>query len=135
MEMQKQAMVAQQNMKSQELAGQNAMQKIQAELQAKMQLKQAESQMDITKMEKEAELKLMLMDKEFNYNMQLAQADNHVLSERDKQKEDAKDKRISLQNSQQSKLIQQRKDNLPPLNFESNEDSLDGFDFAEFGPR
>ena len=25
--------------------------------------------------------------------------------------------------------------NLPPINFESNEDSLDGFDLAEFEPR
>jgi hypothetical protein len=24
---------------------------------------------------------------------------------------------------------------LPPINFESNEDSLDGFDLAEFDPR
>jgi len=32
-------------------------------------------------------------------------------------------------------LIDQRKNNLPPLNFESNEDSLDGFDLAEFEPR
>jgi len=32
-------------------------------------------------------------------------------------------------------LINQRKNNLPPQRFESNEDSLDGFDFAEFNPR
>ena len=50
-------------------------------------------------------------------------------------KEDAKGKRISQQNTEQSKLINQRKNNLPPLNFESNEDSLDGFDLAEFEPR
>ena len=31
--------------------------------------------------------------------------------------------------------IDQRKNNLPPKNFESNEDSLDGFDLAEFEPR
>ena len=34
-----------------------------------------------------------------------------------------------------SELINQRKNNLPPKNFESNEDSLDGFDLAEFEPR
>ena len=50
-------------------------------------------------------------------------------------KEDAKSKRISQQSTQQSKLIEQRKNNLPHVNFESNEDSLDGFDFAEFNPR
>jgi len=55
--------------------------------------------------------------------------------DRDIMKEDAKSKRISQQNSEQSKLINQRKNNLPPLNFESNEDSLDGFDLSEFEPR
>ncbi len=55
------------------------------------------------------------------------------------QKEDnmekAKADRISKQNTQQSRLIEQRKKDLPPINFESNEDSLDGFDLAEFEPR
>ena len=37
--------------------------------------------------------------------------------------------------SRKSKLIEQRKNNLPPMNFESNEDSLDGFDLSEFNPR
>ena len=32
-------------------------------------------------------------------------------------------------------MIEQRKRNTPSINFESNEDSLDGFDFAEFDPR
>ena len=54
---------------------------------------------------------------------------------REKAKEDGKSKRISQANTEQSKLIEQRKRNLPPINFESNEDSLDGFDLAEFNPR
>ena len=49
--------------------------------------------------------------------------------------EDAKDFRTKLQATQQSKMIEQRKRNLPSINFESNEDSLDGFDLAEFEPR
>ena len=40
-----------------------------------------------------------------------------------------------MANTQQSKMIEQRKRNLPAFNFESHEDSLDGFDFAEFEPR
>jgi hypothetical protein len=50
-------------------------------------------------------------------------------------KEEAKDKRISLQNTQQSKLIDQRKNNLPPVDFESTNDNLDSFDLSQFGPR
>jgi hypothetical protein len=57
------------------------------------------------------------------------------IQSRDTQKEDAKSDRISQQNTQQSKLINQRKNNLPAQTFESNEDSLDGFDLAEFNPR
>ena len=44
-------------------------------------------------------------------------------------------KELAEANTQQSKMIEQRKRNLPAFNFESNEDSLDGFDLAEFNPR
>lgn len=135
MEMQKQAMMSQQQLKSQELAMQTAMQKIQGEGEMKLRVKQAETEMDTMKMTKEAELKLMLMQKEFEYNLELAKINGGVLTERDKMKEDKKAQRISQQNSEQSKLINQRKNNLPPMNFESNEDSLDGFDLGEFSPR
>jgi hypothetical protein len=135
MAMQSQAITAQQQIKSQELAGQVAMQKIQAETQAKMQLKQAEVAFDIQKMNEEAKMKSQLMAEEFQYNMQLNGIEIGTLTQREQMKEDAKAKRISQQNTEQSKLINQRKNNLPPMNFESNEDSLDGFDLAEFEPR
>lgn len=135
MAMQKQAITAQQQLQSQQIAGQTALQTIQAEMQSKMQLKQAEAEFEVMKMQKEAELKLQLMQEEFNYNMQLAGIKEQKITERDKTKEDAKAKRITQQNTEQSKLINQRKNNLPPINFESNEDSLDGFDLEEFEPR
>ena len=135
MEMQKQAMMSQQQLKSQEMAAQVAMQKIEMETNSKMQIKQAEVAFEIQKLEKEAEMKAFLMREEFQYNMQLHGMEVGNLSEREKMKEDAKAKRISQQNTEQSKLINQRKNNLPPMNFESNEDSLDGFDMAEFEPR
>jgi len=133
--MQQQAMQAQQQMQVQEMASQAAIQKIQLESQAKMQLKQAEVAFEIEKLKAEAELKKMLMAEEFKYNMQVAGVKETALADRDMIKEDSKAKRISQQNSEQSKLINQRKNNLPPLNFESNEDTLDGFDMAEFEPR
>ena len=135
MAMQKQAMIAQQQLKSQELAGQVAMQKIDMETNSKIKIKQAEVAFDMQKTEKEAMLKSQLMREEFDYNMQLHGMEVSKISERDQMKEDAKSKRISQQNTEQSKLINQRKNNLPPMDFESNEDSLDGFDLAEFEPR
>jgi len=135
MKMQQQAMAAQQQLKSQEMAAQMAQQKLQMETQAKLQYRQADIAFEIEKMNNEAMLKSQLMDKEFQLNVELAKLNNQGLSDREMQREDAKAKRISQANTQQSKMINQRKNNLPPMNFESNEDSLDGFDLAEFNPR
>jgi hypothetical protein len=132
---QMQAMQAQTNMQSQQMAAQAAMQKIQAETQSKMQIKQAEVAFEIEKMKNEAVLKQQLMQAEFEMQMQLKGVEVESLAGREKDKEEAKAKRISQQNTEQSKLINQRKNNLPPIDFESNEDSLDGFDLAEFEPR
>jgi hypothetical protein len=154
-QMQMQAMQAQQQLKSQELAMQTAMQKIQMESDAKLKLKQAEVQFNIQQLTAEAELKKSLMSVEFDYNMQLNGLQQNNLKTRENEREDAKAKRISQQNTEQSKLINQRKNNLSPIDFqnseddldgfnvpqgkpmtfESNEDSLDGFDFGEFSPR
>lgn len=135
MAMQQQAMVAQQQLKSQEMAAQTALQKIELETQSKMKIKQAEIAFEIEKNKAEAALKSQLMQQEFNYNLQLHGMREQTLSFREDSREEAKSKRISQQNTEQSKLISQRKNNLPPQNFESNEDSLDGFDLAEFEPR
>jgi hypothetical protein len=135
MAMQQQQMQSQMQQQSQQLAAQTAMQKLEMETRAKMQILQAEVAMNIEKMKAEAEIKGMLMEKEFQYNQQIHSMQNEALSGREKSREDAKSKRISQQNSEQSKLINQRKNNLPPQKFESNEDSLDGFDLAEFNPR
>jgi len=129
------AMESERQMQSQQFAAQAAMQKLQAETQSKMQIKQAEISFEIEKMKNEAQLKTMLMDQEFQYNMKLRDISEGALQSRETQREEAKAERISQQNTQQSKLINQRKNNLPPQNFESNEDSLDGFDFSEFNPR
>jgi hypothetical protein len=135
MQMQQQAMVAQQQLKSQEMAAQVAVQKIELEAQAQMKIKQAEIAFEIEKQNNEAQLKAMLMKQEFAYNQQLRGISENALAFREGERETAKKDRISQQNSEQSKLINQRKNNLPPQTFESNEDSMDGFDLAEFSPR
>tara|TARA_R110000850_G_scaffold119548_1_gene236801 strand:+ start:164 stop:1351 length:1188 start_codon:yes stop_codon:yes gene_type:complete len=134
-EQQKQEQIGQQQMQLQQQAAQAAMQKSQMETQAKIQIKQAEIAFDIEKQKNEADLKRQLMDVEFNYAMQMAGLQQSQVDSRETQREDAKSERISKGNTQQSKMIEQRKRNLPAINFESNEDSLDGFDLAEFNPR
>jgi hypothetical protein len=135
MAMQQQQVQLQSQMQSQQMAAQAALQKINAETEGKMKVKQAEIAFEIEKMQAEAELKRSLMAEEFNYNLQLAGMSEQQLASREDSREKAKKKRIDRQNTQQSQLINQRKNNLPPMNFESNEDSLDGFDLAEFSPR
>jgi len=133
--MQEQAIQQQGQLQSQQMAAQTAMQKIEMEGQQKMKIKQAEVAFEIEKLRAEAEMKKMLMAEEFNYNKELRDVSERALQERETQRENAKAERISQANTEQSRLIDQRKNNLPPQRFESNEDSLDGFDLAEFEPR
>ena len=128
-------MQSQMNMQSQQAAAEQKAQLFQLEAQAKMQIKEAEANYDIMTMQAEVEAKRSLMELEFEYNMQLKGIEVDGMLTRDKDKEKAKDKRVDLQATRQSDLINQRKNNLPPMNFESNEDSLDGFDLESFNPR
>ena len=126
---------AQINMQSQQMAAQTAMQKLQMETQAQMEIEQAKAKFSVEKMKGEAAIKAELMQLEFNLQMGIREAEAKALKDREVQRETAKSDRISQANSEQSKLIEQRKNNLPPVSFESKEDSLDGFDLAEFEPR
>jgi len=132
---QEQQMQAQMQMQAQQAKSQGEMQKIQMESQAKIQYRQADVAFEIEKLKNEAQLKRELMQTEFEFQMQLKGMEQSNLSQREQDREKAKDRRVSQQSTEQSKLIEQRKNNLPPVSFESNEDSLDGFDLAEFEPR
>jgi hypothetical protein len=132
---QSQQMQAQMQMQAQQAQAQLDAQKIQMETQSKMQIKQAEVGFDIEKLKNEAQLKAQLMQTEFDFQMKLKGMEQSNIGAREDNREKAKDNRVSQQSTEQSKLIEQRKNNLPPINFESNEDSLDGFDLAEFNPR
>ena len=134
-EMMKSQMSQQNNMESQQFAAQAKQQQIQMEAQAKSSVKQTEVEMEIKKMQMEVEFKKQLMEIEFNYNMQLKGIDTQALQQREQKKEDAKDDRVKKQASAQSKLIEQRQNNLPPVDFESTNDSLDAFDLSSFDPR
>ena len=68
--------------------------------------------------------------------MQLKDLDTRSLSERERIKEDRKDKRTKIQATQQSELINQRTNDLPPKDFESEgNDILGGISLGAFGPR
>jgi hypothetical protein len=128
-------MQMQSNIQSQQAASESKAQLLQLEAQSKIQLREAEMNFAVQQMQAEAAIKAQLMDREFQYNMQLKGIETDNLMKREEKKEEAKDKRVDLQATRQSELINQRKNNLPPLNFESSEDSLDGFDLESFSPK
>ncbi len=102
----------------------------------KMQLEKAKSDFEVQKMEREAQIKQQLMELEFNYNMQLTQAQGQSKKSQEEFKEDRKDERTKIQATQQSELIDQRKNDLLPKNFESaGNDTMGGFGLEQFGPK
>jgi hypothetical protein len=124
------------NAESAEKAAAAEVQKQQALAQTTVQIEQAKSQMEIERMEQEASIKRGLMAEEFSYQMKLAEMQAQVTSKKEAQIEDRKDKRLQMQGTQQSELIDQRQNDLLPKNFESSgNDNLDGFGLEQFTPR
>ena len=110
-----------------QLAEKTAMAEVQKQqvlTEQKVNIEQAKSQFEIQRMQTEAEIKRMLMAEEFNYNVELARAQRQTESLKETEIEDRKDKRIKLEGSQQSQMIQQRQNDGPPINFESSNDSI-----------
>ena len=130
-------MQAQSNAQAAQAAAQVETQKEQILNQGKAQLEQMRAQIDVQKMQQEAELKKQLMAIEFQYNMQLKGVESSNLMQREKEKEDRKDERTKIQATQQSEMIEQRKADKPPKNFESaGNDILDGsFNLGSFDPK
>ena len=129
-------MQTQSNAQAAQAAAQADVQKQQAITQSKAELAEVQADLDMEKLQKEAEIKMLLMQKEFEMNMQLKDADLNVIKDKEKYKEDRKDDRTKIQASQQSELIDQRKNNKPPKKFESaGFDNLGGFGLEQFDPR
>jgi hypothetical protein len=128
-------MQGQLNQQSQAMAAEAKMQSIQAEAQAKMAVRQTESDLAIKQLQVEAALKSQLMDKEFQINMELRGMEADTILKKTDKAERAKDERVLKQASAQSKLIDQRKNNLPPVDFESSLDDLGDFDMESYEPK
>lgn len=125
------------NMQSTQASAQMEMQKNQAISQQKAELAQVEADLDLRKLQTEKELKKELMKYEFDLNMALKDKEGEVYNNKEKFKEDRKDERTRIQATQQSKLIEQRKDRKGEQEFESagNDTMGSGFNFESFEPR
>ena len=124
------------NAQAQQVAAQAEVQKNQALMQQEAQMKQLEANIDSRKLQQEALLKKELMELEFRFNMQLKNIEVEGARSKEKEKEDRKDERTRIQASQQSELIDQRNNQKPPKNFESQgNDNLGGIDLSMFTPQ
>ena len=128
---------AQAQAQAQQVAAQSEIQKDQALFQTKSQLEQLKGQIENQRIQVEVSAKKELMELEFQYNMKLKGIEVEAMKTKGQDAEDRKDKRVKLQGSQQSELINQRQKELPPKNFESSGNDIigGGFDLGSFEPR
>ena len=124
------------NAKAAEQAAMNEVEKQQALAQTEIQIEQAKSQFETQRMQMEAQIKKQIMAEQFQYDLQLEQQKNARVSEKEQFIEDRKDKRTKLQATQQSKMIEQRQNDLLPTDFESQgNDGLSGIGLDQFNPQ
>jgi len=128
---------AEANAQAQQVAAQAEVQKNQVINANDAQLAQVKAELESQRMMQEVEHKKELMQLEFQMNMQLKGVDDKTQKNKEKEKEDRKDERTRIQASQQSELIDQRKGDKPPKNFESAGNDIlgGGFNLGAFDPR
>jgi hypothetical protein len=110
---------AQANQQTAEKAAMFEVQKQQATAETQVQVEQAKSQFEIQRMEMEATIKKQILEIQHGFNMQLEQAKMQKDKQREELIEDRKDKRTRISGTQQSQMIDQRKNNLLPKDFET----------------
>tara|TARA_R110000868_G_scaffold912_2_gene6983 strand:+ start:2485 stop:4893 length:2409 start_codon:yes stop_codon:yes gene_type:complete len=112
------------NSQNAEKAAMFEVQKQQALTQEAISVAQAKSQFEIQRLQAEAQIKKQLMAEQFNYDMQLAQLKVQADSTKFNQLEDRKDDRTKIQATQQSELIDQRKNDSLPKDFQNDAANL-----------
>ena len=98
------------------------MQKQQALVSSEVQKEQAINQMEIQRMQTEWQIKQQEMQIQHQYDIELKQMEVGAMQEKEGLIEDRKDKRIKLEGNQQSQMIDQRNNDLMPIDFEQQGD-------------
>jgi len=97
------------------------MQKQQALTSSNVQYEQAKNQMAIQKMEYQAKLEQQKMQQQHMFDMELKKMEVDAMKEKESFIEDRKDKRTRMEGTQQSEMIDQRNNDLMPINFEKKQ--------------
>jgi len=117
---------AQANAQASEAAAMSEVQKQQAILDTKLKFEKGKSGFEIERLRVESQIKRELMELEFNYNMQLGEQKVIKEAQREADIEERKVKRARIVGSQQSAMIDQKKNDLLPIDFENqNEGGLE----------
>ena len=117
-------MQAQASAKAAQEAAMAEVQKKEAMAQTELQLETGKSQLDLQRLEVEFNHKRQLAEQKFGYDMQLTQADVQKEINREKEIENRKDERTKLAGTQQSYMIEQRKNNLFPKDFVNENENI-----------
>jgi regulator of protease activity HflC (stomatin/prohibitin superfamily) len=97
------------------------MQKQQALTASNVQYEQAKNQMAIQKMEYQAKLEQQKMQQQHIFDMELKKMEVDAMKEKESFIEDRKDKRTRMEGTQQSEMIDQRNNDLMPIDFEKKQ--------------
>ena len=111
-----------------EAAAMAEVQKKEAIAQTEIQVLQSKSQFEMQRMMQEMSIKKQLMAEQFKYDLELAKLQVDIANKKLQQAEDRKDQRTKIQATQQSELIEQRKNNTLPKDFENS--GTDAFDLG-----
>ena len=122
MDQQQQAMAASQEQAkaaSAQAIAQAEMQKQQALTASNVQYEEAKNNLAIKKMQLQAQLDQQKMQQQHMFDMELKKIEVDAMKEKESFIEDRKDKRTKMEGSQQSAMIDQRNNDLMPINFEN----------------
>ena len=118
---------AEANAQAAERAAMAEVQKRQAIAETELQIEQGKSQFAIQKVEQEAVIKRQLMELQHQFDLELKQMEVDKMTEKERLIEDRKDERTKLEGTQQSQMIEQRKNNTAPLIFGEDQTEADIF--------
>ena len=122
-EQQMQMMQAQEQAKAQaaQATAEAEMQKQQAITSANVQYEQAKAQMELQKLQTQSQIKREEMEIQHMYDMELKRMEVEAMKAKEAAIEDRKDKRVKMEGTQQSEMIDQRNNDLLPINFENKQ--------------
>ena len=103
-------------------------QKQQAISGANVEYEKAKSEFEKDRMQLQAQLDQQKMAQKHQNDMELARLQEQGVTSREQQREEAKDKRIKMEGTQQSKMIQQRQTDSPAIDFQAES----GLDMSAF---